>query len=600
MIGHHTDTLPLLLIASVVLVAGCAERTSPNLPPSVQIVEGNGPLSRLVGDTLRLHAIATDPRDGTLPGDAIVWWGPGDTRLGEGDSLVLRLDAEDVFVVTARATDREGLTAEDAIEVVVAGNTAPTVKLTSIRPWAGVYVTDQVTMVATAADAETGPPAGATVTWTSSLQGSLGTGDTLVLARGALQLGAHLITVRASDPQGNSGSDSATVRVLLDPTRLVWSRLYQHPERDIPDNAPQPGGQPRSYPQGTVAVRDDGVIVLGVGPTAQNCDLDAGGCLFALSPQGQVQWQASFPELFWIHSSGVTVAPDGSVFAFDFAGNGFAFDPGGALRWASQILGFDAHGRLALGADGALYAIGFAGFDAGSVIRRISPTDGTVMWELSSDSKNYHGGGIVAPDGQVVAQFHDTVFWASPQGAVNLKVGSVDGSGNYQGAMDEPGTLYLSNSRELNAIAPDGSLSWSVPFPDTPTEPVIDADGTLFAATMWGGTVVKAVDAGGSVVWETAVEPGYWPHLALTVDHVLYVSSDFCLTALSTIDGSVRWQSEFASTIYAGPAVAPDGTVYVVTYDYRLLALRGDGPPDPNAPWPAWRGNSRRTASVRR
>jgi hypothetical protein len=53
-----------------------------------------------------------------------------------------------------------------------------------------------------------------------------------------------------------------------------------------------------------------------------------------------------------------------------------------------------------------------------------------------------------------------------------------------------------------------------------------------------------------------------------------------------------------APRLQSALAVAPDGTVHLVTGEGRVEAVKGTVPLDPNAPWPIWRRDNRRTASV--
>jgi len=59
--------------------------------------------------------------------------------------------------------------------------------------------------------------------------------------------------------------------------------------------------------------------------------------------------------------------------------------------------------------------------------------------------------------------------------------------------------------------------------------------------------------------------------------------------------GRVRWTySRNVSLLYISPAIAADGTVYVVYSDGVLCALKGDGGPA-NTPWPMAQQNAART-----
>jgi hypothetical protein len=91
----------------------------------------------------------------------------------------------------------------------VATNTPPVVTILTPTSNATVAANTSVTLSGTAVDGEDGD-LGSTISWTSSLQGSLGTGATLART---LVAGTHVITARATDSSGASGSSAVTVNV---------------------------------------------------------------------------------------------------------------------------------------------------------------------------------------------------------------------------------------------------------------------------------------------------------------------------------------------------------------------------------------------------
>jgi hypothetical protein len=74
-----------------------------------------------------------------------------------------------------------------------------------------VTVGDPVTLTATATDAEDGDLSGS-VTWTSSVDGSLGSGVSLVTS--SLSLGTHTITASVTDGAGQPGSATVQVEIV--------------------------------------------------------------------------------------------------------------------------------------------------------------------------------------------------------------------------------------------------------------------------------------------------------------------------------------------------------------------------------------------------
>ena len=97
-------------------------------------------------------------------------------------------------------------------------NTAPVVTITA--PPGGTSVTQgsPVTFTATATDPEDGGMS-AGVSWTSSLDGALGTGATLT--HSGLSAGTHTITASVSDSRGEVSSDDLTLTVTPRTTTLI-------------------------------------------------------------------------------------------------------------------------------------------------------------------------------------------------------------------------------------------------------------------------------------------------------------------------------------------------------------------------------------------
>jgi hypothetical protein len=107
--------------------------------------------------------------------------------------------------------DQFGFGLVDADEAAASGpvNTAPQVTISSPADGAQVNSGTAVTLQGTAMDTEDGSLT-STMSWTSNLDGNLGTGGSLTKL---LRDGVHTITSTATDTGGRSGSDVITVTV---------------------------------------------------------------------------------------------------------------------------------------------------------------------------------------------------------------------------------------------------------------------------------------------------------------------------------------------------------------------------------------------------
>lgn len=105
-------------------------------------------------------------------------------------------------------------------QFAVPGNTAPAVAITAPADATTVIQGDNVTFTGTATDTQDGDLS-ASATWTSSLDGPLGTGGTFSTT--ALSLGTHTITFAVTDSGGlsDSGQILLTVEAAPPPTYIV-------------------------------------------------------------------------------------------------------------------------------------------------------------------------------------------------------------------------------------------------------------------------------------------------------------------------------------------------------------------------------------------
>ena len=92
-------------------------------------------------------------------------------------------------------------------------NNAPTVKVASPMDGTVFSGAQTVVLAASAADREDGPLEEGQVTWSSSVDGELGTGSQLELPATALAEGKHVITVTATDSAGRTGNDTVNIEV---------------------------------------------------------------------------------------------------------------------------------------------------------------------------------------------------------------------------------------------------------------------------------------------------------------------------------------------------------------------------------------------------
>jgi outer membrane protein assembly factor BamB len=568
------------IAALLVGVSACGE-PSGIAPPSLTIVTPRENDTVLAGEAIVLRA-AVDGRASSR-GVAVEWVTPWGRVIGEGDSAIGRLADTGTYAVALLARSGRDVLASDRVTVTVVPNDAPVVAIEPIPRPCRVYVTDTVRLVAQATDAESA----ARVEWFSDRSGPIGTGDTLAWVPGNGTEGQHFITARALDAQGNRDVDLAILWVLGGP-RFKWAREYPAVARVGACGGSAGGGVTLPFARG-----DDGTLVAAMTTPG---DFDA---VWSLTAAGDVRWVFE-TRIANEHFAGLVVARGGRVFFADYDGVFHALGTDGTELWSADVLGNDWHGRPALAPDGALYVSGGSPDNAGiHDLVRIDPETGRDVWRVH---RSVGGRSCLA----VLADGHleqTNGLWAldvRPDGTIERVDSTVVGLYyTWYGmcAFDEAGIGYHALSYGLTAVRRDHTVAWY--DPNHVGEPAIGADGAVYAVA---GDTVRRLSPDGQVRWAKG-HPGESPQngrMALLADGTLWVGSGRFLTRFHTQTGAQLDQVELADLVMSAPVVAPDGTLYVVTGGNRLVAIDGGAPLDSLAPWPTWRRDNRRTASVPR
>ncbi len=192
-----------------VLVAGIGE----DVPPQVTLLQPLDGAVLTAGETVELLGEATDLEDGDLSGSSLAWSSSLDGALGTGESLSVEL-ASGAHALSLTATDSVGQSRTETINVSVVadGLNPPTVTLLQPTTGSVFYDGDDVTLQASATDPEDGTLTGSGLSWSSDLDGSLGTGTSLTVS--TLSVGSHSLTVTAEDSDGAQAAASVAVSVL--------------------------------------------------------------------------------------------------------------------------------------------------------------------------------------------------------------------------------------------------------------------------------------------------------------------------------------------------------------------------------------------------
>jgi extracellular elastinolytic metalloproteinase len=204
------------LIDDVVVTGDSSCTPTGNTAPTVTITAPADGSSFQEGTSVGFSGTATDAEDGTLTG-SLSWTSNLDGSIGSGGSFSTATLSVGTHSITASVTDSGGLPGSDAITVTITAapvNTPPTVTITAPADGSSFVEGTSVGFSGTATDAEDGTLTGS-LSWTSSLDGSIGSGGSFSTA--TLSVGTHSITASVTDSGGLPGSDNITVTITADP-----------------------------------------------------------------------------------------------------------------------------------------------------------------------------------------------------------------------------------------------------------------------------------------------------------------------------------------------------------------------------------------------
>ncbi|MEM7351890.1 MAG: FG-GAP-like repeat-containing protein [Acidobacteriota bacterium] len=208
-VGSHLITAAVTDIGGLESSATVTLTVDANTPPTVAITTPTEGATFIESDLVTFGGTASDTEDGDLTA-SLAWTSSLDGAIGSGGSFSLASLSVGTHVITAAVTDSHGADGSADVTITVNGNTPPSVVITS--PVGGMISieTDPVTFTGTATDTQDGDLT-ASLVWTSSLDGAIGSGGSFVLS--SLSLGSHVITASVTDSHGASGSANVTITV---------------------------------------------------------------------------------------------------------------------------------------------------------------------------------------------------------------------------------------------------------------------------------------------------------------------------------------------------------------------------------------------------
>lgn len=186
-----------------------------NAPPSVDLtapVDGTSVVERT---SVTFEGSATDPEDGPLAGNSLQWSSSLDGPLGSGPSLARDDLSAGVHAIRLIGTDSGGKSDTAAVSLTVTPRQPPSAEILAPADGAAFQEGVSISFQGAATDPEDGTLTGASLIWTSSLNGQIGTGASV--SRADLDVGPHTIRLIATDGDGMADTASVSITVTSTP-----------------------------------------------------------------------------------------------------------------------------------------------------------------------------------------------------------------------------------------------------------------------------------------------------------------------------------------------------------------------------------------------
>ncbi|MEP6765672.1 MAG: S8 family serine peptidase [Gemmatimonadaceae bacterium] len=192
-------------------------------PPPTPPVNNQAPVAKInlpgfvtastQGATVTFSGIGTDPEDGTLGGASMVWESNRDGVIGTGTTFSTASLSIGQHSIYLTVKDSQGVTGYTYCYVTVTAAVANQLPIaTIISPISASAVQGtSINFAGSGNDPEDGVLAGASLTWSSSRDGVIGTGASF--ATTALSVGQHTITLTAKDSKGATGTATTTLTI---------------------------------------------------------------------------------------------------------------------------------------------------------------------------------------------------------------------------------------------------------------------------------------------------------------------------------------------------------------------------------------------------
>jgi hypothetical protein len=189
------------------------EGPPPNTLPVVTITQPASGSSFVQGTSISFTGTASDAENGNLAA-RLVWSSNVNGPFGSGGAVSTSSLSAGTHTITASVTDNDGGSSSASISITVSAgpppNALPVVTITQPASGSSFVQGTSISFTGTALDVESGNLT-ASLVWSSSMNGTLGSGGSV--STSSLSAGTHTITATVTDNDGGSASASISITV---------------------------------------------------------------------------------------------------------------------------------------------------------------------------------------------------------------------------------------------------------------------------------------------------------------------------------------------------------------------------------------------------
>ncbi|MBF0205051.1 MAG: hypothetical protein HQK67_12280, partial [Desulfamplus sp.] len=180
-----------------------------NQPPVAEISLPDDNDDFRFGDLITFSGTGTDPEQGKLTGDSLVWTSSQGILIGKGEVVSSRTLQSGIHIITLTVKDSSGAQDSTSITITV-GNASPKAEITFPADGTAFKFKEVITFKGIGLDYEDGTLPASSLIWTSSDE-FLGEGNSFSVNN--LPTGTHTITLTVTDSEGITAADQIIIIV---------------------------------------------------------------------------------------------------------------------------------------------------------------------------------------------------------------------------------------------------------------------------------------------------------------------------------------------------------------------------------------------------